>query len=114
MRNYKTAKDELDDYSIITQFYKLKESLENPSNNIEYNRALYNILKYIKKCTKKDPINGDYYCEKSTKLIKEAGELLNKKGGINGMNDVYIWSFIPKRYRNEINYMWDGIGEWVA
>ena len=47
-------------------------------------------------------------------LIIDAGHLLHKFDGIKGMNDDLVCSFIPKRYHNNINYLWNGIGQWVA
>lgn len=64
------------------------------------------------KCIKADPQKADWYDEDNIADLKEAGRLLYKESGMRGMRDNLVWSFIPKRYNEEINSAWDGIGEW--
>ena len=61
---------------------------------------------------KNDRKFGDYCNEKNNEKIIEAGNILWNIGKIDYMKDGLIWSFIPKRYWREIDYMWDEIGDW--
>ncbi len=101
------ASQELKEYNIISEYHALRQIEDKTS----FDLARMNILKYIITCVKEDPINGDYYNKNNAKLIIEAGELLNKT---NDMRDLLVWSFIPKRYRREIENYWDGIGTWMS
>lgn len=56
--------------------------------------------------------NGNYYDEKNIKLIRDAGNLLYEYDEMNGLRDVLVWSFVPKRYAREIDMLWNRIGEW--
>lgn len=74
------------------------------------------ILEYIIKCVENEPINGDYYTQENKQMMVKCGEILYKSGGMDNMRDDLVWSFIPKRYRGEIEMFWSlaGIGEWKA
>lgn len=112
---YITASQELKDFNIIREFSGLRDMLRKdniPDKN--YKQARYNILLYIINNVKHDHINGDYYDEDNNQLVIDAGHLLYKYDGMQGMYDNLVWDFIPKRYRNDINYLWNGIGEWIA
>ena len=108
---------ELIEYNIIQEHKGLKRFLDIPDlpeKDRQYKQARYNILTYIINCVKADPQYGDYYDEENQKLLHEAGVLLNKEGGIKSMHCPLVWSFIPKRYGENINMEWDGIGKWRA
>jgi hypothetical protein len=112
---YVTASQELKEFNIIKEFNGLKKLLQQedvPRKN--YKQARYNILLYIINSVKYDHINGDYYDKDNNQLVIDAGHLLYNFDGMRGMDDELVWSFIPKRYHNDINYLWNGIGEWIA
>jgi len=115
--NANSAVMELLEYNIIQEHKGLKKFLDYPDlepKNRLYKQARYNILTYIINCVKADPQNGDHYDEDNKKILREAGELLYKEGGMKSMHCPLVWSFIPKRYGGDINLEWDGIGEWRA
>ncbi len=110
----KTAKEELIEFNILKEYkaiHKLYTRRDNKFKN-KYEKARYNILKYMINCAIYDPQNGDYYDEENNKLIKEAGKLLYEFEGMNGLYDGLVWSFIPRRYIRDIEILWDGIGDW--
>ena len=111
-----TAALELIEFNVFQEYNALKKILttETPDDSNIYKQARYNILKYMINCVKNDPANGDFSSEENTKLMKEAGELLDKEGGFLSMHDDLVWSFIPNRYHREIDLMWDGIGDWQS
>lgn len=112
---YVTASQELKEFNIIREFNGLKKLLQQDDvYNKNYKQARYNILLYIINSVKHDHINGDYYDKENNQLVIDAGHLLYNYDGIKGMEDEFVWSFIPKRYHNDINYLWNGIGEWIA
>jgi len=113
---YITAKDELNEYNIIPEYNALSKllKLDLQEKDRLYKQARCNILKYIITCVEKDPINGNYYDVNNHKLLKEAGELLYKEGGMRSMMDDFVWVFIPKRYQRTIDCTWNGIGEWQS
>ena len=67
------------------------------------------ILEYTVTCVENEPVNGDYFTQENKQLVVKSGELLNKS---DGMRDDLVWSFIPKRYKGEIDRFWDGLGDW--
>ena len=111
-----TAKEELIQYNIIKEyngihkFYKLRGG----EFNNKYEEARYKILKWIITCATYDPENGDYSNDKNDELVKDAGKLLYEYDKMEGMRDDLVWSFIPKRYRRNIDYLWNGIGDWLC
>ena len=108
-----TAKEELDGYNIKREYEAIKRYHDkNKSFQNKTQEARYKLLKYIITCTAHDPINGDYYDKENIKLIKEAGKLLYESTA--GMNDPLFWSFVPRRYKREIDMFWDGIGDWKS
>jgi hypothetical protein len=111
---HRTALKEAIEYNIFTEYKALGEYIPFHSNQKihEYELGRYKILEYIINCLHHDPDNGDWYDDNNVKLIRDAGELLYKYDGMNGMHDALVWSFIPKRYQREIDMIWNGIGEW--
>ena len=105
-----SAVEELKEYNIMKEYNSLK-SMNFPASDL-YKSARLKILQYIINCVNADSLNGDYYNEDNRKLMIEAGNELNKEGGFASMQYNLVWSFIPKRYHREIDYMWNGIGEW--
>jgi hypothetical protein len=113
---YLNATEELEEYNIVSEFNGLEKFLKmdlDPKNRL-YKQARYNILKYIITCVKNDPECGDYYDDENEKILREAGEMLYKEGGMQSMHDELVWSFIPKRYRRNVDLAWNGIGEWLG
>jgi len=112
---YLNASQELKEFNIIREYHGLQQflQLENVHTR-DYKQARFFILQYIINCTNHDHINGDYSDKQNDQLIIDAGHLLYKFDGMKGMNDDLVWSFIPKRYHNNINFLWNGIGEWLA
>ena len=105
-----SAIEELKEYNIINEYNAMK-SMNFQASDL-YKTARLKILQYIINCVNADSLNGDYYNENNRKLMIEAGNELNKEGGMKSMHDDLVWSFIPKRYHREIDYLWNGIGEW--
>ena len=111
-------------HNIFSEYHTLKETLEHidenkkdsDKKNNKYNKyilARFLIIEYIFKCVNADPDNENRYNEDNLNDLKRAGHLLYEFDGMNGMHDEYIWSFIPERYQIDINYAWNGIGEWM-
>ena len=103
----KNAKEELEDFNI----YKEYKFLEDKLDCSEGNNGIHKLCKYLITCVENDPDNGDYYSEENKSLIVEAGKHLYKHDGETMMYDT-LMAWVPKRYRNEIAYMWNGIGKW--
>ena len=75
--------------------------------------ALLFLCKYLINCVKADPKNCDYYDEHNVKIMKKAGTLFNAVGGRDYMMDM-LYAYVPKRYRRDVDQLWDGIGGWRA
>lgn len=108
-----TAFEELIEYNLIKEYNGIKK-LKEYGNKSKFNDGRLLIFDYILTCVKNDRENGDYYSEENNNKLKEAGKLLNEDGGIKSMRDPLLWLFIPKRYEREIDYAFDGIGEWKS
>lgn len=114
-----TAEEECERFRIKEEYEGIKAIMEDKDyvgfkGNRMYKRARMLILEYILECVKHDKERGDYYDEENMRKLREAGELLNKEGGMKSMRDGLVWSFIPSRYHREIDICWDGIGEWIS
>lgn len=107
-------------YNIFAEYNAMKKMIDNgiisldKGNDHKYKIGRFLTLKYIITCVKNDPDNGDYYDPENVSQLKKAGRLLYEADGMNGMHDGLVWSFIPKRYRREIDMAWNGIGEWKS
>jgi hypothetical protein len=116
--NYLTAKEDMKAWNIKKEHDSITRRIKKNNNKYDYpeQKALHLTLKYMINAAKHDPINGDNYNENKKKqhMIKEAGEILNKKGGLEAMHNAYLWYYVPKKYKREIDYLWDGIGEWKS
>jgi hypothetical protein len=93
-----------DEYMGITNFVKHRGGFQD-----NYEKGRYRVLEYIINCIIADPLEGDYYEENNTKLLKEGGELLNTE---DAMQDTLVWLFVPKRLERTIDMAWNGIGKW--
>jgi len=91
------------EYMAMTNYIKLRGFRDN------YEKGRYKVLEFMINCIIADPINGDYYDEKNSELIKEAGRLLHTE---DAMHDGLVWAFIPKRFERDIDVSWNGIGGW--
>ncbi len=91
------------EYTAMTNYINIRGFRDN------YEKGRYKVIEFMLNCIIADPINGDYYEEKNSELIKEAGRLLHTE---NAMHDGLVWSFIPKRFERDIDVSWNGIGEW--
>jgi len=104
------AKEELYEFNIFLEYNKLiknKETIEN------YDKAILNICECLIEKVEHDKEYGDYFSEINNNKLKKAGELLFNYDGTSVMFDtLQLW--IPKRYRNEISILWNGIGDWCA
>lgn len=113
-----TAKEEIKLYKIEEEYDMLSKMLNsrrywrNDEKTLKYNIARHKILEYIKNCVEKDNIYGDYYNVENWQNIIEAGCLLHMENGEKSMKDGLVWKYIPKRYYSDINYLWNGIGDW--
>jgi len=104
------AKEELYEFNIIQEYNKLIKNKEIIKN---YDKAILNICECLIEKVKHDKEHGDYYSEINNNKLKQAGELLFNYNGTSVMFDtLQLW--IPKRYRNEISILWNGIGDWCA
>jgi hypothetical protein len=54
---------------------------------------------------------GQSLTEQSIDQIKMAGANLGVAGGIEAMQDG-LDRFVPQRFRNQVNRLWDGIADW--
>lgn len=109
------ATQEIDYFNIQREFDGIERiTKKNPKLMSKYKLARYKILQYMINCVKHDGVNGDWYDEENYKLVKEAGMLLYQDSGDKGMHDRLFWSFIPRRYHREIDYAWNGIGQWIS
>jgi len=106
----KTAKEEAEEYNIFEEFNAIGKFIKERGIKNKYEQARYKILQYIINCIKADPEKGNYHNKENDKNIIEAGKLLYEFDGMDGMRDMLVWSFIPKRYHSEINLFWSGIG----
>lgn len=105
--DHRTAHDELNNYKIYNHYKKLKSiTNKTPDNN-----AVFLICDFLITCVLHDEIEGDYYDEENNIKMRKAGEILHNIGGLNYMNTTLL-SFIPRRYRRNVDYIWDGIGTW--
>jgi hypothetical protein len=107
---YKNAFDEAVDYNIFREYNAIKKNKSYEKS--KYSHGLMLMLEYIINCVKNDKENGDYYSEENNKIAINGGQLLYESGGIETMHEVLL-TWIPKRYRNEIDVKWSGIGEWM-
>lgn len=109
------AVQELFEYNIFPELNGLNRLIESAKNREEtdlYKIGRKGVLEYIIICVENEPVNGDYFTHEHKQLMVKSGEILNKSGGIKDMTDNLVWSFIPERYKGEIDKFWDGIGEW--
>lgn len=100
------------EYNGLNKLINRAKELNRPEDKYKIARSL--IYGYIIECIRKDPHNGDYYNEQNHQNLKKGGQILYDTEGMRGMHDDLLWSFIPKRYRREIDIAWNGIGEWVS
>jgi hypothetical protein len=111
------AVQELFEYNIFNELngliYYIKCAEDRGETDL-YKIGRKGMLEYIITCVENEPVNGDYDTQENKQVIIKSGEALNKSGGMNDMMDDLVWSFIPKRYKREIDMRWSGIGEWVA
>lgn len=108
---YKNAFDEAVDYNIFREYNGIKKNKSYEKS--KYSHGLMLMLEYVINCIKHDKENGDYYSEDNNKIAIKGGQLLYESGNTDTMHEVLL-TWIPKRYRNEINMKWDGIGEWQS
>lgn len=102
------ATEELFAFNILKEYSRLiKFKIELKT----YDKALFLICECIIDKVQHDRINGDFYSKEHNNKIKNAGELLNEYDGTSVMYDV-LMDWVPKRYRREIDMIWDGIGDW--
>jgi hypothetical protein len=105
----KSAFDEAVEFNIFREYNGIKQNKSYEKSN--YSHGLMLMLEYVINCVKNDKENGDYYSEENNDIAIKGGKLLYESGGIDTMHEVLL-TWIPKRYRREIDMKWDGIGEW--
>ena len=112
------AKEEAISWNVYREFEAIDRFKNARGFENDYEKGRYKTLQYIIKRIEGDPINADYQNEEIKQIMREAGELLYnftfQSDGKKGINDGLVWAFIPKRYRRDIELIWDGIGEWRA
>jgi hypothetical protein len=104
-----TALKELYTYNILTEH----AAISKKQNKNKCDLALLFLYKYILTAIKHDAVNGDYNDDQTVEMAKRAGKLLYEYGGMPMMNKILLFC-VPPRYRREIEYIWSGIGEWLA
>jgi hypothetical protein len=111
-----TAQKELDVWNIKQEYKAIHNLYIDRGKHFKnkYEEARYKILKWIITCATYDPEEGDLISEKNDEMLKDAGRLLYEFEGMKGMHDILVWAFVPTRYRRNIDYAWNGIGEWVS
>lgn len=116
---YKPIKD-IVIYSIIEKYLISKTIIESkqfkeiPTNEKCYIFGVYNSLKYIIECVIHDPQCGDYSNDENNKLIILAGNFLLKYNENTDLMYYYLNKQIPQIFHRQIDYLWDGIGDWKA
>ncbi len=108
---YKNALDEAVEYNIFREYNGIKKNKSYEKS--KYSHGLMLILEYVINCVNNDKEKGDYYSKENDEIAKKGGRLLYESGNIETMHEVLL-TWIPKRYRSEINLKWDGIGEWLG
>jgi len=106
-----TAKEEAVSWNVYREFEAIDRFKNARGFKNDYEKGRYKTLQYIIKRIEGDPINADYQNEEIKQIMREAGELIYKSKGMKYMPDGLVWAFIPKRYRRDIELIWDGIGE---
>ena len=83
--------------------------------DLQSNYQAARVLLYQTLLKERDRLDQDYSIDNKADVnIRKAGEMLYANGGMNDMHDPLLWSFIPRQIRRHIDYIWNGIGEWLA
>ena len=83
--------------------------------DIQSNYQAARVLLYKTLLEERDNLEQDSIASKKVDInIRKAGEMLYASGGMNYMHDPLLWSFIPRHIRRHIDYIWSGIGDWLA
>jgi hypothetical protein len=112
----KEAWYELYAWKIPVEMEALQQRATTANNFTKYDQARLHILTYMSQCVNADPPTGDWYnpSNKPLELVRSAGKLLFDAEGMRGLHDHLVWAFVPRRYRREIEWAWDGIGSWQS
>lgn len=110
------------EYWALKTVYGKKDASDLGSARPGYQRARRKMYRALVSMVEADPVAADEpelrsieatkRAEKFRRDIRTAGEMLHAIGGMEKMHDGLLWSFIPRRYHRDIDYIWDGIGEW--
>jgi hypothetical protein len=116
---YKPIKD-IVKYSIIEKYimsqkiFESKQFKEFSEKKKCYIFGMYNSLKYMIECVIYDPQRGDFSNDENDKLMKLAGNFFLKYDGNTNLMHYYLNNEIPIIFHRQIDYLWDGIGDWKA
>ena len=112
----KEAWYELYAWNIPVEMEALQQRATTVTNFTKFDQARLQILTYMFKCAQACPSTGDWYdaSNKPLELVRTAGEILYDAEGMRGLHDHLVWAFVPRRYRREIEWAWDGIGSWQS
>lgn len=109
--------DECFRLNVFREYNAMQDKLYN-----DYQKGRFLVLRATIKIAKFDPVNGEkkknmtnedvQYWTDIDKDIIDAGKILYKFDGINGLDDGLVWSFVPKRTYKYIHRLWNVIDEW--
>ncbi|NES23771.1 MAG: hypothetical protein F6K41_33840 [Symploca sp. SIO3E6] len=83
-------------------------NIGNPENSFGYART--QLFEAISKVI----LYGDDYPPEVSQEITDAGHLLYQVDGMRGLQDILVWSFIPRSIQREVDNCFNGIGEWLS
>ena len=77
------------------------------------------ILGLTETITFNDYLQGNLFSKDidARKQIRLGGQIFYKEGGMSnkyGMHDTLLWLFIPDAFHSTVNFLWDGVGNWIA
>jgi hypothetical protein len=99
------------EYNIYTEYMAMTKNFKKGISNGTFEQGFYKVLEFMINCIIADPINGNYYEQQNSDLLKEGGRLLNITGD---MEDDLVWYFVPNKFKRDIDVSWDGIGGWQS
>lgn len=112
----KEAWYELYAWNIPREMEALQQRATAVDNLTKYDQTRLHILTYMYNCAQADPCKGDWYdpTGEPFKILRTAGKLLYDAEGMRGLQDYLVWAFVPRRYRRDIEWTWNGIGSWQS
>lgn len=134
-----SLRDDLKKYSnsdsVFSTFEKQWQKLEKELNNIKntydhelelcppFEKARWliyeGILASSVTLTFNDYIIGNLFSSdiEAREQIRLGGQMLYDEGGmseLHGMHDPLLWFFIPDAFHSTVDFLWDGVGNWLS